>query len=986
MTEVHKFDRINAIVAGAVLLLVFIVYYLTKAPTLSFWDCGEFIASAAILGVPHPPGTPLYVLISYLFTKLPLSSDIAVRVNMLSVISSALVAMFGYLITVRLLRACFKSANDIFDRILIYAGGFSGAMFMAFSLTNWNNAVEAEVYGLSMLIIALIIWLSLIFLEKRGWSDSDKYLVLIFYIAFAGIGVHLTTYLVIPALAIIYILSQKAGVKQWFILSAYMIFELYLIFALSSKPNEIPVYLPILIVFIFYLFYIFSLEKIPKTHLIASAGFVLAVLPVVSSVGSFSFGTEALLKYIGLGALIFLTGYAVYLLYNYFKKEKESSHIITAIFILSAVLMVVLLFPVFKGYKSFLIITVLAGLILLFSLRKQVDWSIIIAVAAVSLVVLGVKQFFVGIIAALIILPFLGLFIKLPRWKTGMMIVLVALLGYSNHLFIPVRSAQDPMINENNPSSSLTATINFIERKQYGSQSMTERMFLRRAEWANQFGNFHRMGFWHFFDQQYGLPGLKFILLFVLGLFGLWEIIRYRAQYGLPFLIFMLITSVGLVLYMNFADGMRLSATTGMDYLEVRDRDYFFTPAYMFFGLLIGAGIANLLKFARDSLKTSMPSLKNIAVIPLMVLFLLPSFALANNYWETDRSRDHIPYEYAKAILDSAEPNAILFTVGDNDTFPVWCLQEAYKYRKDVAIVNYSLARAPWYIKQLRDYMGIKLSWTDEEIENIRPVRDAATNQVFYIDDLVLAEIIKSNLGIRPINFCITNPQSKIRYYTQALDSLLVLNGLAWRLDTASIRERVDLEPTLDLLMNKIDYRGINDPTLYKNETTLRASLNYIRAFKGTAEYLRLNGRYAMVDSLMSFCVEKIPHANEAVYYLGAFYADQNEEAKLAELIENSQYSDKKKLMLFMGQLKDKLNKLDEAEEAFKAILEIDRNYRPAYDHLMRLYYKQGKLDQVKAMIEEVLRIEPNDAQLQRLLESIEADMRKVVNDSGAQS
>ena len=984
MSEVHKFDRINAFVAGAVLLLVFIVYYMTKAPTLSFWDCGEFIAAASILGVPHPPGTPLYVLIANFFTKLPLSSDIAVRVNMLSVISSALAAMFGYLITVRLLRACFKTVSGLIDRVLIYAGGFSGAMFLAFSLTNWNNAVETEVYGLSMMMIAMIIWLSLIYYEKRNSPERDKYLLLLFYIAFAGIGVHLTTYLVIPGMVMMYMLSRNSEKKYWFILSAFVAFELYLIFALSSRPDEIPIYLPVLIVFVFYLFYIFSKESIPKTDLLISVGFILAVLPVAGSFGQLSFAPASLLTNVGIGALLMLTGYAVYLIYNHLKKEKNNSNLISALFILSAVLMVLLLLPVFKGYKSFLLITVLGGLILLFYMRKNVDWSMIIAIASVSMVVLGVKQFFLGLIVGLVLLPILGLIFKLPRWKTGMMIVLVALIGYSSHLYLPIRSAQDPMINENDPSTSLEVTINFIERKQYGSQSMVERMFQRRGEWENQFGNYQRMGFWHFFDQQYGLPGLKFILLFVLGLFGLWEVIRYRPQFGLPFLIFILITSVGLVLYMNFADGTRMNSMGG-DYIEVRDRDYFFTPAYMFFGLLIGAGIANLLKFAKDSLKSSMPAISNVVVIPLMALFLLPSYALTSNYWETDRSRDHIPYQYAKGILDSTEPNGILFTVGDNDTFPIWCLQEAYGYRKDVAVVNFSLARAPWYIKQLRDYMGVKFGWTEEEIDNIRPIRDAATKEVFYIDDLVTAEIIKNNYGKRPINFCVTNPHSKMRYYSQSLDSLLQLRGMVWVLDTSKSPERVDIDKTMELLMDTIKYDGINDTTMYRNETTLRVTLNYVRAFKAAAEYLRAKEEYEKVDSLMSFCVEKIPHANEAVYYLGAFYADQQNEAKLAQLIEKASYADKYKLMAFDGQMKINMGKDDEAIEVFQNILNYNKKFRPAYDHLMRIYYKQGDLEKVRETINEVLSFEPDDAQLKKLLESIEADIRKKESGAGEQ-
>ena len=110
-------------------------------------------------------------------------------------------------------------------------------------------------------------------------------------------------------------------------------------------------------------------------------------------------------------------------------------------------------------------------------------------------------------------------------------------MGYSAHLYIPIRSAQHPAINENNPSQSLTATINYIERKQYGSMSMTERMFERRSEWENQFGVHSRMGFWGFFSEQYGLSGTRFVIIFLLGIFGIWELIRRRPREGLMLLL-----------------------------------------------------------------------------------------------------------------------------------------------------------------------------------------------------------------------------------------------------------------------------------------------------------------------------------------------------------------------------------------------------------------------------------------------------------------
>ena len=148
-----NFDRVNAALAAIVALISFIVYRVTVAPTLSFWDCGEFIACAHILGNPHPPGSPLFVLVGRFFDLLPIGSDVAFRINLLSVVSSTFTAMFAYLIIVRLVSSWYKESPDYrLGRIIAYAAGFLGAMFAAFSQTNWNNSVETEVYGLSMLL------------------------------------------------------------------------------------------------------------------------------------------------------------------------------------------------------------------------------------------------------------------------------------------------------------------------------------------------------------------------------------------------------------------------------------------------------------------------------------------------------------------------------------------------------------------------------------------------------------------------------------------------------------------------------------------------------------------------------------------------------------------------------------------------------------------------------------------------------------------
>ena len=139
--------NINKVLAGTTFLFSFVLYILTMAPTTSFWDCGEFIATSVILGIPHPPGAPLYLLLGNIFSSIPIFSDIGARVNLISPIASAFSIMFLYLIIVYLIEEYRGVAQNIYDIIIIYGSSFVAAMTFAVTDSHWFNAVEAEVYS-----------------------------------------------------------------------------------------------------------------------------------------------------------------------------------------------------------------------------------------------------------------------------------------------------------------------------------------------------------------------------------------------------------------------------------------------------------------------------------------------------------------------------------------------------------------------------------------------------------------------------------------------------------------------------------------------------------------------------------------------------------------------------------------------------------------------------------------------------------------------
>ncbi|HEU4437119.1 MAG TPA: DUF2723 domain-containing protein, partial [candidate division Zixibacteria bacterium] len=419
------------LITGGLGLLVLaaglVVFGLTAAPTVSFWDCGEFIAASACLGIPHPPGAPLYVLIGRIFTLLPLGDDIGYRVNLISVLTSAFTGLVGYFIILKLFELWWPSASSRFWK---YLAAVSGAVTMLFSNTFWSSAVEAEVYGLSMLMMLLLIYLTLRWYETRQAAlnppagqparaegedlPPDRYLILIYYLGLLSVAVHMTTFLVMP---------------------------LIFLFVLWADP-----------------------VKRADFRFWAAGGSLLVILAVV----------EPFLIAVGLTAAISA--------FLYF----------------------------FHGRKT-------------------------------------------------------------ASWRLALLLCAFGLLGFSSQLYIPIRSLQNPAIDENNPES-WERFKGFLERKQYGQENMLVRAMNRRGKLENQFGRYPRMGFWGFFETQYGKGSWAFAPVFLIGLAGLVLPFKQDKKTALFLLAIVLAGTIGLVFYMNFADGTRMDAY-GEAGLEVRDRD-----------------------------------------------------------------------------------------------------------------------------------------------------------------------------------------------------------------------------------------------------------------------------------------------------------------------------------------------------------------------------------------------------------------------------
>ncbi|MFQ6093501.1 MAG: protein O-mannosyl-transferase family, partial [bacterium] len=505
--------------------------------------------------------------------------------------------------------------------------------------------------------------------------------------------------------------------------------------------------------------------------------------------------------------------------------------------------------------------------VLLIDREKLYDWKFWALGILLSSVVFSIVAFFIlsGVILALTLLVIL----MSPQqanfnWRYLGLAFLIALVGYSTYLYIPIRAKLAPAINENNPDNWERYKM-FMERKQYGQESMVTRMFHRRGSWANQFGAHRRMGFWYFFRGQYMEKEFWFLPV-LLGLFGMvhhWKRERKTAIFTLSFF---LTASLLLLIYINFSDGTR------GDHLEVRDRDYFYTQAYAFYPLWLGIGAAGILEWLRSRLKAKARALSGGAAL-LVAFAFVPFF---HNFHEHDRTGNYIAHDYAYNILISCDPDAILFTNGDNDTFPLWFLQEVKNIRKDVRVVNLSLLNTPWYIKQLRDYepkapinlsndyIDNKLTMTSSQrlfmdstgapiaskkVElaglswDLKPSRDVTYRGKKYgyltVQDMMVMRIIEQNNWERPIYFAVTvSPENKIN-----LDKYLRMEGLVLRLVREEGMQQLDPDRSHHNLWDLYLYRGVNDPKVYKDDQTMKLLSNYQASYVYLAQIYMQQGK-----------------------------------------------------------------------------------------------------------------------------------------------
>lgn len=830
------------------------VYLLTLEPTVSFWDCGEFIAAAYKLQIVHQPGAPLFLMIQNVFANLAFARPelIAYFMNMGSAVCSALTIMFLFwTITALARKVCWGRREELTAAALIriMGAGLVGALAFAFSDTFWFSAVETEVYAMASLCTAIVFWAILKWEARADEPGADRWLVLVAFIMGLSIGVHLLNLLAVPALALVIYFRRSPVITAWGVARALLWGCLVLAVVLWGIIQ----------------------------YLVKAAAYT--DLFFVNTMG-FGFGT-------GIAVLIIVIagGLAAGIVYSVHKMKPR----------LNLVLLCTA-FVIF-GYSSFTMVVIRAQApislnntdpddafsFLHYLSRGQYISNPLLKGPYFNSQPVGIKE---------------GSSVytrgKDRYEQTGRQWEYV----YDREALFPRLSSErdfHPQLYRYWLGLGEEEQVSFVHNLKFFNTYQAGHMYARYFMWnfagrqndkqgrLNDLTNGNWISGIPIIDQarlggQDALPASQtndpsnnrfYMLPLVLGLIGiLWHIKRQRRDAGVVGLLFFF-TGLAIVLYLNDTP------------LQPRERDYVYAGSFYTFAIWIGLGVLGIAEFLQCRLKVSHAGAIAVAVGLLMA----PTLMAVEGWDDHNRSGKYTARDvYARNYLESCAPDAILFTYGDNETYPLWYAQEVEGIRPDIRVINLGLLSAEWYVRQQQnkinaaeplpmslkeeqykpgtresiryhDY-GIKDSMELENVldvllsdhpadkhpdgsgENFLPTRnlkltihkaDVVRNNVVpekwipaitdtmrwtYNKDMVtraqlcIFDLLIQNKWKRPIYFASTMPKSEF----MGLDNYLVREGLAYRLMPVGIAPNLPAKEEAGITADRI-----NPDTMYTN-------------------------------------------------------------------------------------------------------------------------------------------------------------------------
>jgi len=680
----------NNVVGWFIFLIAAVVYLSTIEPTASFWDCGEFITTAFSLQVGHPPGAPLFMIMGRIFTMFAGSiTQVPVMVNIMSALASAFTIMFLFWTITHLARRIASSGSvelNVPQLIAVMGAGTVGALAYTFSDTFWFSAVEGEVYGTSSLFTAVVFWCILKWENEADEKYSNRWIVLICYLIGLSIGVHLLNLLAIPAIVLVYYFRKY-----------------------NTTPNGVIISLAI------------SMMLVAVVMFVLIPGLVIVAqwfeLIFVNGLGT-PYNTGVVIYVIMLFSLI------VWGLKYTAKNNKALAHTIILGFTVLTI-----------GYSSYAMIVIRSSAnppmdqnnpdnpfsLLTYLNREQYGSKPLIY-----------GQYYNAPLST-----------ENPYSKGSANYIMrngkYEITDYKqppnyddrfNTIFPRMFSSNPEHIKEyqnwaNIKGTPIQVTNREGEPQQLIKPTFTENLtffFSYQINWM-----YWRYFMWNFAGRQNDIQGNGDILNgnWITG-FNFLDSIRLGDQDHLPsslannrgknkyYLLPLILGLFGLFSQLNAGDKgkkdfwvvMSLFIMTGLailvylnqEPLQPRERDYAYAGSFYAFAIWIGLGVLALY----EQLKKVSPAKISAIAATTISLIAVPCLMANQNWDDHDRSNRYTARDFGRNYLESCAPNAIIFTNGDNDTFPLWYAQMVEGVRKDVRVCNLSYFQTDWYVDQMR--------------------------------------------------------------------------------------------------------------------------------------------------------------------------------------------------------------------------------------------------------------------------------------------
>jgi hypothetical protein len=728
-----NFNKVNNLTGWIVFAIASLVYILTAEAGGSLWDCGEFVSSCFKLQIPHPPGAPLFVLLGRFFIVLfgdnPLTA--AKGVNIMNALASGFTILFLFWTITHFARKIVKPKDGILDGNSLFAimsAGVVGALAYTFSDSFWYSAVEGEVYALSSFFTALVFWAILKWEHAADQQDplADRWIVFIFFMMGLSIGVHLLNLLTIPAIVMVYYFKRYKATSMGTLI-AFVIGCL-----LTGIVQKVVIQYSIGIAGFFDIQFVNSLNL----PFFSGFTFFFILLAVLLFVGK-RIAKKKNLYYLYLGLWCFtfmLVGYSTYLttmirssadpgvdMYNvdnpntlvgYLGREQYGD------------------FPLVKGQVF---------------TAKPIEYK------ETSTKYTKGKDSYIAI----------GKDVK-PVFAESDQMVFPRIWDGSNEQghadfyrdWLGIDPEEKPTMRDN-----INWFITYQNNWMYFRYFMWN--FAGKQNDIQGFGNV-RDGNWisgiSFLDNirlgdQSKMPDtLKnnkannklFMLPFILGMFGLlYHLGKNRKDFLVNFLLFFF-TGFAIVIYLNQAGN------------QPRERDYAYVGSFYAFSVWIGLGVLQIREWFAQKMNTKTAGL----AAGLLCLLAVPVWMAREEWDDHDRSKKQLARDLARNYLESCAPNAILFTFGDNDTYPLWYAQEVEGIRRDVRVINNSLLGIDWYINQLRykinDSEPIDVIFSEDQIQGrkrdyivFNPRGNVSQNAYFDLKDFLKNIVASDDPGFK---------------------------------------------------------------------------------------------------------------------------------------------------------------------------------------------------------------------------------------------